>query len=72
MATTRRKPAPLKVRRATAYRRLAAKARRAGAWSDVDRYDRLADRLMSEHRREVADRAARVAANAAWRAQGGV
>jgi hypothetical protein len=68
---TRRKLSPLKVRRATAYRRLAAKARRAGAWHDVERYDRLADRLMSEHRREVEDRAARAAANAAWRARGG-
>ena len=53
MATPRRKPRPLKLRRASAYYRLAAKATRAGNYVQARHYRGLADRLVDENRRDT-------------------
>jgi hypothetical protein len=60
---------PLALRQASAYYRLAAKAERAGNYRGAERYRAIADRRVAEHRREVERRAARAAADAAWRAK---
>lgn len=43
---------PLKLRRASSYYRLAAKAERMGLYRDADRYRKMADRLVDENRRD--------------------
>ena len=50
---------PLRLRQASAYYRLAAKADRAGQHRQGDHYRGVADRLVAEHRRETEARKAR-------------
>jgi hypothetical protein len=50
------------LRQASAYFRLAAKARRAANWSQAEHYQGIADRLVNENRRDrewAAERKAR-------------
>jgi hypothetical protein len=48
----KRRKNPLKVRQATAYRRLAAKAWKARNSRDAERYTKRADQLMKWHEAE--------------------
>lgn len=56
---TKRKAARFKVRQATAYRRLAAKALRNGRTSEASAYAATADRIMAQHHREMERKAQR-------------
>jgi len=60
---------PLALRQASAYYRLAAKAERAGNYRGAERYRAIADRFVDSNRRERERRAAKAAADAAWRAK---
>lgn len=47
------KKRPLKLRRASAYFRLAEKSRRAGEYKAADRYRDMANRLVDQNRRDA-------------------
>lgn len=59
--TATRKRRPAKLAQSSAYHRLAAKARRAGQWTQADHYTRIADRLYREYGAEREARQRRMA-----------
>ena len=43
------KKRPMRLRQASAYWRLAQKARRAGEWAQAEQYQKIGDRKLREH-----------------------
>lgn len=64
MATRKRRPYLLN--QASAYYRVAAKAHRAGRYTEAEYYRRLADRMVERNRAQQASTKARDAARAAY------